>query len=237
MATKKKATKGKQNQAPIEPIPLMLAMGEVDLIFRINFRDEDLEKDANSKKKGGDDKNGDDRYYKVEELTDIKSLAFLEEREEVWDRFQLFPGNENMKIFIMGAKNNKKKCFIDYIGFGRPKFEGDEEFFESIFSHVTEKYNLSINKTPLDEGARYSLRIEMAHKGKVQVIQLGTTLEEEEEKKKEEEKQKKQEGQKKEDEKKKKEDDKKRKKEKMEMKEEMKKRKKKKKKIMKKMML
>ena len=78
----------------------MLAMGEIDLIFRINFRDEDLEKDANSKKKGGDDKNGDDRYYKVEELTDIKSLAFLEEREEVWVFF-------NVTIFIKNSKRAK----------------------------------------------------------------------------------------------------------------------------------
>ena len=107
MKAKKKTQKSKQNAPTPPPIPLMLTMGELDLIFKINFKDEDLEKSSKEAK-------DDDKYYKLEDLTDIKSLSFLKDKEEIWDRFKLFPGNENIKLLIMGGKNCKKKCFIDY---------------------------------------------------------------------------------------------------------------------------
>ena len=49
----------------------------------------------------------------------------------------------------MEIKFQKKNVALDLIGFGRPKFEGDEEFFNEVFNQVTSKNNLFINKTPL----------------------------------------------------------------------------------------
>ena len=121
MTTKKKTQKSKQTAQVGEAIPLVLTMGELDLIFKINFKDEDLEKSSKEAK-------DDDKYYKLEDLSDIKSLSFLKDKEELWNRIKLCPGNENIKLLLMGGKNCKKKCFIDYIPYGRPKFEGDEEY-------------------------------------------------------------------------------------------------------------
>ena len=35
---------------------------------------------------------------------------------------------------------------VDYIGYGRPKFEGEEEFFEEIFAYVNDKNFIDINE-------------------------------------------------------------------------------------------
>ena len=69
MTTKKKTQKSKKKEEVVEAIPLVLAMGELDLIFKINFKDEDLEKSSKEAK-------DDDKYYKLEDLSDIKSLSF-----------------------------------------------------------------------------------------------------------------------------------------------------------------
>ena len=190
---KNKNTKQKQNQNPNqnqdenEISGFTLAMGELDLIFTIIFTDKDLEKP--------DSKNEDDKYYKIEDMSSIKDLSFLKDKdEEFLNRIKIHPNNEFTKQLLLGNKISKKKSFIDFVGFGRPKFEGEEEFFNQIFNHVTLKNNLQINSTPLDEGSRYSLIIELKHNDKEQTITVGTTPAEEKEKKqKEEEEEKKKE--------------------------------------------
>ena len=181
---KKKATKEKQAQNQDELSGFSFAMGEMDLIFTITFTDKDLEKP---------DGEGDDKYYKIEDMSSIKDLQFLKDKDEEFiGRIKVRPNNEFTKQLLLGNRISKKKCFIDFITYGRPKFEGDEEFFDTIFNKVNLKNGFQINSTPLEEG-RFSLVIELKHKDKEQKITLGTTPSEEEAKKKEEEEKKKEE--------------------------------------------
>jgi hypothetical protein len=178
--TDKKQNKSKKLE---DSHPHLLTFGELDLIFKIEFKKDDLEKSESSDKETS---NNETEYYKLEDLNELKDLKFLQDNEELWDKIQLKPGNESLKVLLIGNKNLKKKCEVEYICFGFPKFEGDEEFFEEIFDHVTTKNGLNINKTPLDEGARYSIKIEMKYGKETKTIVFGKT-EEEENKEKEEE--------------------------------------------------
>ena len=204
---KKKQTKGTKKKEVKEeaPKPALLCIGFVDLVFKLDLTDKDLEKK--------DAKDNDDKYYKLEDFTDIKSLEFLKNNKSLWDRIVLKPGNDSVKQLLVGNKASKKKCLVEYIGYGRPKFEGDEEFFEEIFTYVTEKNYLTINKTPLDDGARSSVSIILTHRGKTQKIGNGKTQEEEDEEKererikKERKKKRREEFKKKEEERKKKEEE------------------------------
>ena len=168
---------GKQNQPQIESPPLLFTMGELDLIFRIDFKEEDLEKEE-TESKSGEKESNKDNYYKLEDINTLKDLSFIKDNEDLWDRIKLKPGNDNIKLLLIGNKNAKKKVLIEYICFGRPKFEDKEEFFEQIFDHVTNKNGLLINKTPLDEGGRFSLKIELKYGKDIKTIQLGSTIEE-----------------------------------------------------------
>ena len=163
---KKKATNQKQAQNTEDISGFSFAMGEMDLIFTITFTDKDLEKPEGE---------GEDKYYKIEDMSSIKDLQFLKDKDEEFiGRIKMRPNNEFTKQLLLGNKISKKKCFIDFITFGRPKFEGEEEFFDTIFNQVTLKNGLQINSTPLEEG-RFSLVIELKYKDKEQKIQLGTT--------------------------------------------------------------
>ena len=191
----KKGKKKDTKQKPSEESKfggMTFAMGQMDLIFEIFFDDKDLE---NPKSQSEDDK-----YYKIEDIKEIKDLSFLEdklENEEFLNSIKFKPNNEFIKQLLMGNKISKKKSFIDLICYGRPKFEGDSEFFDKIFEYVTIKNNLQINKTPLEENSRYSLLIQIRHKKKADLfseIKIGkTSAEEKEEKEKEEEEKKKEE--------------------------------------------
>ena len=173
----KKFGKSRQNQS--ENTPILFTMGELDLIFRIDFKEEDLEKEeSESKNNEKESKEEKSNYYKLEDINTLKDLSFIKDNEDLWDRIKLKPGNDNIKLFLIGSKNTKKKVITEYICFGRPKFEEDQEFFEEIFEHVTNKNGLLINKTPLDEGGRFSLKIEMRYGKEIKTIQIGSTVEE-----------------------------------------------------------
>ena len=191
----KKVKKKDSKQKPSEESQfggMTFAMGEMDLIFEIFFDDKDLE-NPNSQSE-------DDKYYKIEDMKEIKDLSVIKdklENEEFLNSIKLKPNNELTKQLILGNKITKKKSFIDLVCYGRPKFEGDSEFFDKVFDYVTVKNNLQINKTPLDENSRYSLLIHLRHKKKPEQfseIKIGKTpAEEKEEKEKEEEEKKKEE--------------------------------------------
>ena len=84
-------------------------IGELNIILKIDFRDEDLEIKDNS----GND--SEKQYYKLEELTKIKSLSFLHKNEETLNRFHLETSNEMLKLLLIGSKNMEKRGLIDYI--------------------------------------------------------------------------------------------------------------------------
>ena len=208
---KKDSKQKKSEEAKIDG--MSLAIGEMDLIFDLTLDDKDLENPKSSSE--------DDKYIKIEDLKSIKDLSFLfkkdeegkseEEKKEqekkiqdIVNRIKIIPNSEFMKQLLLGNKISKKKTFIDLICYGRPKFEGDNEFFDPIFKQVNLKYGLQINETPLSENSRYSLIINIRHKKhpeQLSVIEDGTSPEKMKEEKKKEEDEKKEEENKKREEK------------------------------------
>ena len=184
----KKNAKEKEKQNKEQLGGNIFAMGQMDLIFEMVFDDKDLEKP--------DGQNSEDPYYKIEELNSIKDLSFLKEKKEFYNTIKVKPNNEFMKQVLLGNKISKKKNFIDLICYGRPKFEGEEEFFDEIFNHVTVNNGFQINQTPLEEGSRFSLVIQLKHKRypeQIKEIKVGTTPSEAKEAKENEEAAKKEE--------------------------------------------
>ena len=168
--------KTKQKQKPIKEQAPVFTIGELDLILKIDFRDQDLEKKDQEKTE-----NKDDKYYKLEDLTDIKSLSFLHKNEEVLKRFQVQSKNEILRLLLIGNQNMSQPTQIDYICMGMPKFEGEEEFFNDVLDSITKKVGIILNKKPLKETYRYYIRIEMSHKGKKKEIEIGSEGEDEHE--------------------------------------------------------
>ena len=147
----------KQNKPKIkEAVPLSLSMGKVDIIYRIEFTEKDLEKPEGE--------NSDEKYYNIENFNSIKDLAFLKDKKNIWDKIQLVPNNSTLEQLIIANRISKKKMHVDYIGFGRPKFEGDDEFFNEIFDYVNDKNFIDINSKPLSDSGPYSFTFEFYFK-------------------------------------------------------------------------
>ena len=164
----KKKNQQKQKVIPISPV---FTMGELNLILKIDFHDDDLEiKDEEKKQEG----NADKQYYNLEDLKDIKSLKFIEGNEKLINRIKVRANNEILKLLLIGNKNFNTKTQVDFICFGIPKFEEDEEFFNNILDSVMKKTGITLNKTPLDINGKYSIKIEMTHKKKKKEINLGS---------------------------------------------------------------
>ena len=139
----------------------ILVLGELDIILKIDFKDEDLEikpEDDSSIKKGGPKK-----YYKFRHLNEISSLSFLQNNNDIINRIQLTSKKELIKLLLIGNRNSEKKSIIDYICFGAPIFEKDELFFNSFLDSITKKYGIIFNKKPLNINAGYSIKIEMTY--------------------------------------------------------------------------
>ena len=83
---------------------------------------------------------------------------------------------------------SKKKMNVEYIGYGCPKFENDEEFFQQIFNHVNEKNHFDLNEKAFVEDGSYSLKFELVFKDKTHEFSIGSGGENKEEKQDEEKK-------------------------------------------------
>ena len=148
----------------------VFTIGELNIILKIDFRDEDLK----IKEKDKTENNKDKEYYKLEDLNEIKSLSFLDNNKEVLNRFQLKTNNEMLKLILIGSQNMEKQTEIDYICINIPKFEGEEAFFNNVLDYITKKNGITLNKTPLNMNGKYSIKIEMSHKGEKKEINLGS---------------------------------------------------------------
>ena len=143
----------------------------LDIILKIEFHDEDLEiKEQNN----SENQNNEKKYYKLEDLKDIKSLSFIHKNEEILKRFHLKANNEFLRLLLIGSQNMEKQSLVDYICFNIPKFEEEEEFFNDVLDFITKKNGIIFNKTPLSNNGKYSIKIEMSHKGETQEINLGS---------------------------------------------------------------
>ena len=179
----KNTQKSKQAKAKPKDIPGCLSFGKLDLIYKFEFIEKDLEK---SEEEIQQDENGS-KYYNIEDFNSIKDLKFLQDKKEIWERISLKPNNATLDQLLTANKISKKKMNVEYITYGIPKFEEEEEkFFLDIYNYVNEKNNLDINEKPLVEDGSYSLKFEFYFKGQTHSFCLGSGGENAEEEKKEE---------------------------------------------------
>ena len=179
----KNTQKSKQAKAKPKDIPGCLSFGKLDLIYKFEFIEKDLEK---SEEEIQQDENGS-KYYNIEDFNSIKDLKFLQDKKEIWERITLKPNNATLDQLLTANKISKKKMNVEYITYGIPKFEEEEEkFFLDIYNYVNEKNNLDINEKPLVEDGSYSLKFEFYFKDQTHSFCLGSGGENAEEEKKEE---------------------------------------------------
>ena len=156
----------KKNQKSSKESPTF-TIGELNIILKIDFRDEDLLIKDNSE-------NNEKNYYKLEDLTEIKSLSFLHKNENVLKRFQLETANKMLRLLLIGSQNMEKQTLIDYVCINIPTFSGEEKFFNDVLDSITKRYGIQLNRTPLNTNGKYSIKIEMSHNGKQQEINIST---------------------------------------------------------------
>ena len=179
----KNTQKSKQAKAKPKDIPGCLSFGKLDLIYKFEFIEKDLEKSEEEIQK---DENGS-KYYNIEDFNSIKDLKFLQDKKEIWERISLKPNNATLDQLLTANKISKKKMNVEYITYGIPKFEEEEEkFFLDIYNYVNEKNSLDINEKPLVEDGSYSLKFEFYFKDQTHSFCLGSGGENAEEEKKEE---------------------------------------------------
>ena len=157
----------KKNQKPYLPA---FTIGELNIVLKIDFKDEDLEIKSEEKTENNQEK----KYYDLDELTDLKSLSFLHKNEGILKKFQFQSKNNVTRMILIGSENMQKQTLIDYVCYNIPYFENDEKFFNDVLDYITARNGIIFNKTPLNTNAKYSIRIEMTHKEKSQVIILGS---------------------------------------------------------------
>ena len=182
---KKSRSKGKLTN---EPTPVLFAMGYFDIILKLKLTNKDLYKSEEDQKKPETSENPeeeqkqnlDDKYYHIEDLNTIEDLKFLKDKKDLWDKISLQGGNDTLKQLLIGRQISKKKCDIEYFAFNRPLFKNNEEFFDEIFNHICTRHRIVINDTPLEDGARFTLKIILQHKDEFNTISIGRSFEEEE---------------------------------------------------------
>ena len=181
----KPAQKGKQTKTPKpKETPGCLSFGKLDLIYKFEFTEKDLEKPEEEVQK---DENGS-KYYNIEDFHSIKDLKFIQDKKNIIDKIILKPNNSTLDQLLTANKISKKKMLVEYIPYGIPKFEGEEEFFQQIFNNLNEKNHLDLNEKSLVEDGPYSLKFEFTFKDETHSFCVGSGAENEEEEKKEEEK-------------------------------------------------
>ena len=174
----KPTQKDKQSKQKQKETPGCLSFGKLDLIYKIEFAEKDLEKPEK-------DENGE-KYLNIEDINSIKDLEFIKDKKAIWDKITLRANNSTLEQLLIANKMSKKKMNVEYIGYGRPKFEGDEEFFSQIFNYVNEKNHFELNDKSFVEDGPYSLKFELVFKDKTHDFSIGSGGEDKEEKKDEE---------------------------------------------------
>ena len=179
----KNTQKGKQPKQKPKELPSCLSFGKLDLIYKIEFTEKDLEKTEEEIKQ---DENGS-KYRNIEDINTLTDLQFIKDKKNIWDKIVLKPNNSTLEQLLTANKISKKKMVVEYITYGNPKFEGDEEYFLEIYNYINEKNNFDINETPLKEDGSYSLKFELQFKDQTHTFKIGTGGDDKEEENKEEE--------------------------------------------------
>ena len=181
----KKGGKNNQKKQPkqkVKELPGCLSFGKLDLIYKIEFAEKDLEKTEEEIKQ---DENGT-KYRNIEDINTLTDLQFIKDKKNIWDKIILKPNNSTLEQLLTANKISKKKMAVEYITYGNPKFEGDEEYFLEIYNYLNEKNNFDINETPLVEDGSYSLKFELQFKDQTHTFKIGTGGDDKDEENKEE---------------------------------------------------
>ena len=160
-----------------EAVPLALCIGKMDIIYRLEFTQQDLLKPVKQQKEN-------DKYFHIEDLNSIKDLEFIKSKKSIYDKIQFIPNNDTLEQLHIANKISKKKMHVDFIPYGRPFFEGEEEFFNDIFIYVNDKNHIDINSRPLSSEGPYSFTFELIYKDRKNSISLSCEGEEKKEEKK-----------------------------------------------------
>ena len=182
----KKGGKNNQKKQPkqkVKELPGCLSFGKLDLIYKIEFTEKDLEKTEEEIKQ---DENGAG-YRNIEDINTLTDLQFIKDKKNIWDKIILKPNNSTLEQLLTANKISKKKMAVEYITYGNPKFEGDEEYFLEIYNYLNEKNNFDINETPLVEDGSYSLKFELQFKDQIHTFKIGTGGDDKDEENKDEE--------------------------------------------------
>ena len=182
----KKGGKNNQKKQPkqkVKELPGCLSFGKLDLIYKIEFTEKDLEKTEEEIKQ---DENGAG-YRNIEDINTLTDLQFIKDKKNIWDKIILKPNNSTLEQLLTANKISKKKMAVEYITYGNPKFEGDEEYFLEIYNYLNEKNNFDINETPLVEDGSYSLKFELQFKDQTHTFKIGTGGDDKDEENKDEE--------------------------------------------------
>ena len=111
--SKTKSNISKEPKKSKESTPSILSMGIISLTFRISFSDEDLEKIEEKINNNDNNENKSKSYYNIDDFKSIKDLKFLEERKEVWDKFELIPKNTTLEHLLLANSLRKKKIITN----------------------------------------------------------------------------------------------------------------------------
>ena len=96
---------GKQQKQKPKETPGCLSFGKLDLIYKIDFAEKDLEKPEEEVK---NDENGE-KYYNIENFNSIADLKFIEGKKNIWDKIVLKPNNGTLEQLLVASKMSKKK--------------------------------------------------------------------------------------------------------------------------------
>ena len=146
-----------------------LSIGELDLIFEINFSDKDLE--------NPNPENESKKYHKLEDIKTLSDLSFISSLSpDFINSIKLKPNNHLIRQLLLGNKISKKKNVVELICYNLPLFEDEnEKFFKNIFEQVCLNHKINISKKPLHKEGRYSLILQLKHKKEYKEIILGQT--------------------------------------------------------------
>ena len=103
----KPTQKDKQSKQKQKETPSCLSFGKLDLIYKIEFAEKDLEKTEK-------DENGE-KYLNIEDINSIKDLEFIKDKKAIWDKITLRANNSTLEQLLIANKMSKKKMLFSDI--------------------------------------------------------------------------------------------------------------------------
>ena len=125
---KKKEKKTNKAKKYEDSTPNLLSIGELDLIFKIEFKKDDLIKSESSS-----EESSQTEYYKLEDINEIKDLSFLEGNDV---------SDKDLKEALKHFENFYEEIFLELSNFGELKeLNVLDNLSEHLIGNVYAKFN------------------------------------------------------------------------------------------------